>query len=76
MIYFHKFKDNFSGAVNSQLESKRIMGYLRYSCTLYTITLITMLIPTYSVWYAILFRETGVVHRITNIFVYFFLFIY
>ena len=26
MIYFHKFKDNFSDAVNSQLESERING--------------------------------------------------
>jgi hypothetical protein len=24
MIYFHKFKDNFSDAVNSELESERI----------------------------------------------------
>ena len=37
----------------------------------YTITLITMFVPfvpTYSVWYVILFRETGVVHPITHIF--------
>jgi len=43
---------------------------------LYTVTLITMLIPTYSVRYVILFRETGVVQRNTYIFKYFFLFIY
>jgi hypothetical protein len=28
----------------------------------YTITLITVFVPTYSVWWVILFRETGVVH--------------
>jgi hypothetical protein len=44
--------------------------------TVYTITLITVFVPTYSVWYVILFRETGVVQRITHRFSYFFLFIY
>ena len=43
---------------------------------LYMITLITVFVPTYSVWYVILFRETGVVHRITHSLSYFFLFIY
>jgi len=33
----------------------------------YTITLINMSIPTYSVWYVVLFQETGVVHRITHV---------
>jgi len=33
-----------------------------------------MFVPTYSVWHVILFRETSVVHRITHIFSYFFLF--
>jgi len=52
-------------------------GVLPDSCiTFYTITLITMFVPTYSVWYVIVFRETGVVHRITHIFSYFSLFIY
>ena len=45
-------------------------------CLFYTITLITVFVPTYSVRYVILFRETGVVHRITHSLSYFFLFIY
>ena len=32
---------------------------------LYTITLRNFVIPTRSVWWVILFRETGVLHRIT-----------
>ena len=49
---------------------------------LYTITLCNFVVPTYSVWWVILFRETGVVilfretgvvHRITCSFNYFFL---
>jgi len=43
---------------------------------IYAITFITVFIPKYSVWYVILFRETGVVHRITHSLSYFFLFIY
>ena len=39
--------------------------------TLYTNTLITLFVPTYSVWYVILFRETDVVHRITHSLSYF-----
>ena len=41
-----------------------------------TITLITMFVLTYSVRYVILFREKGVVHRITQSLSYFILFIY
>ena len=52
-----------------------VQVFLRMN-TLYTFTHITVLIPTYSVWYVILFQETGVVHRITHIFSYFLLFIY
>jgi len=33
--------------------------------TFYTITLRNFVVPTLSIWYVILFRETGVVHRIT-----------
>jgi len=36
------------------------------SQSVYTISLITKFIQTYSVWYVILSRETGVVHRITH----------
>jgi len=35
------------------------------SFVLYTITLRNFVVPTRSVWLVILFRETGVVHRIT-----------
>jgi len=38
----------------------------------YTIALITVFILTYSVWYVILFWETGVVHRITQSLSFFF----
>ena len=40
----------------------RIPKNAKRNFTLYTITLITMFVPTHSVWYVILFRETGVVH--------------
>jgi hypothetical protein len=33
----------------------------------YTITFITMFVPAYSVWYVILFRETGVSPKHTYI---------
>jgi len=43
------------------------MGKIRFKrSVLYTITIITMFVPTYSVWYVILFRETGVVHQVTH----------
>jgi len=64
-IYRKKLNFNKSGKNNQY-----------FTCTLYTITLITVFVPTYSVWYVILFRETGVVHRITRRLSYFFLFIY
>ena len=41
----------------------------------YMITLFTMFVLTCSVWYVILFRETGVVHRITPSLSYIFLFL-
>ena len=44
--------------------------------TVYTITLFTSFDPTYSVWQVILFQETGVVHRITILTIYFYFFIY
>jgi len=37
------------------------------------ITLRNFVVPTRSVWYVILFRETGMVHRIAYSFNYFFL---
>ena len=36
----------------------------------YTITLRNFVVPTRSIWYVILFRETGVVHRSTYSFNY------
>jgi len=40
---------------------------------LYTITLRNFVVPTRSIWLVILFRETGVVHRIAYSFSYFLL---
>jgi len=39
---------------------------------LYTITFCNFLVPTSSIWWVILFQETGVVHRITYSFNYLF----
>jgi hypothetical protein len=40
-----------------------------------TITLFNLVAPTCPVWWVSLFQETGVVHRITYSFSYFFLFV-
>jgi hypothetical protein len=53
------------------------VGKIRFKrSVLYTITFITMFVPTYSVWYVILFQETGVVHQVTHIFSYYLLICY
>jgi hypothetical protein len=45
----------------------------RLGCNVYTISLLTLFVPTCSIWQVNLFLETGVVHRITYSFSYIFL---
>jgi len=47
-----------------------------YTNTLYAIALRNFVVPTRSVWLVILFRETGVVHRITYSFNYSFFYLF
>jgi len=46
--------------------------FLWDECSLHDHPLRNIVVPTRSVWYVILFRERGVVHRITYNFNYFF----
>jgi len=45
----------------------RVIASVYFEAPFCTITLCNFVVPTRSVWYVILFRETGVVHRITYI---------
>ena len=60
----HTLCPHHRNKVQNFMKLKCNHGITRY--VLYTITLITMFVPTHSVRYVILFREMGVVHRITH----------